>query len=273
MSINYFNEFSKLECRRKNQEFNFLDYFNLYILPRKDFIREYFATGKLPEYTTCSDYNPEWSYTLLKHFNARRVLDMSAGRGARMLGAMLAGCDYYLGIDPNEKSNEANYSLYYFYKHMLDIKTKVELINSPYEKPWERDRTDELFDILITSPPYFDLEIYVPSYDRLYNRQDQYRKKNKDKQLEKAQSIYNRTLEQWINDFLIVSICKTAKMIKRGGHILINMDISVNVELWMDYVSPLITSKKIKEAGLEYIGYYAVNSLKVPCAFWTFRLS
>ena len=45
---------------------------------------------------------------------------MSAGRGARMVSSFLADCDYYLGIDPNVKTNINNRTLGNFLKYHFD---------------------------------------------------------------------------------------------------------------------------------------------------------
>lgn len=282
MPVNYFNEVERAKCRRKTQEYNMIDYFEKVVKKDKSITDDY---EKIIEgngahiyfrmkIIACSEFNPEWAYTLIKHYGARRVLDMSAGRGARLLGAMLAGCDYYLGIDPNEATNINNRTMGSFYKYYFNLKTEFDFIDSGFEVPWEEKLLNtnknlftgksemRKFDMMISSPPYYDLEIYV-SED----------KSSGDKSSENkfsAQSIWNKSFEEWLDEFFIFSICKAIKFIKTGGYIIINIDNSVNKLVKEDYTTPLITSKKIRQAGAKYLGYYRLKDI-VPCTFWVFQ--
>ena len=76
--------------------------------------------------------------------------------GGRMIGALLNDVEEYVGIDPSPDSNRGNKVLLAHIGKYQD--TKVTLIQKPYEEVTE---DLGLFDMAITSPPYFDVEIYA----------------------------------------------------------------------------------------------------------------
>ena len=83
-----------------------------------------------------------------------RVFDPCIGWGGRMLGTTCLG-GTYIGCEPNTKT----------YNGLCKMITDLDLSGCTiYDKPVE-DVLDELkkydFDICITSPPYFDLEVYT----------------------------------------------------------------------------------------------------------------
>jgi len=93
------------------------------------------------------------------------ILDPSSGWGDRLVGAMALNnikSKYkykkikYLGVDPNS-------NLHYSYNNMINVlditnKDNYKLICSPFET---LDLGNQMFDLVFTSPPYFDLEVYT----------------------------------------------------------------------------------------------------------------
>ena len=87
-----------------------------------------------------------------------RVLDVCAGWGGRMIGAKSVGIKvHYTGIDPCAKTYEALRAI----RDELGL-TNVTLFNKPAEVALqELDRgPGATYDIALTSPPYYNLEIY-----------------------------------------------------------------------------------------------------------------
>lgn len=87
-----------------------------------------------------------------------RLLDVCAGWGGRMIGAKSVGINvHYTGIDPCAKTYEALRAI----RDELEL-TNVTLINKPAEVALqEMDRgPGATYDIALTSPPYYNLEIY-----------------------------------------------------------------------------------------------------------------
>jgi hypothetical protein len=112
--------------------------------------------------------------------NINSVLDISVGWGGRMLGASSLGKDIrYVGIEPCEKTYEGLCKI----KETLGL-TNVQLINKPAEIALfdnEDLLQSEKFDLALTSPPYFNLEIYSD---------------------EETQSLNYGSYENWIENFL-----------------------------------------------------------------------
>ena len=90
---------------------------------------------------------------MYKKYEAKRVLDFTAGWGARMIATMALDIDY-IGIDSNKslKQDTKNYQVIKPY-----TKSKVKMI-------WIEAQVDlskvGKYDAVFTSPPYEYLEVY-----------------------------------------------------------------------------------------------------------------
>ena len=98
-------------------------------------------------------YRPQMSKMVVTNLGAKRVLDPCAGWGGRMLGTIAAGAEY-VAFEPNTETYEGLLNLSKF----LGIQDKVRIIK---DSALEMDKYDiGEFDLILTSPPYFDLEVY-----------------------------------------------------------------------------------------------------------------
>jgi hypothetical protein len=87
---------------------------------------------------------------LYKKYNAKKVLDPTAGWGGRMLGAINLGIEY-TGID-------TNINLFDGYDKMIKLfDCKCKMIYNSFEVI---DFSTIDYDFVLTSPPYEDIEIY-----------------------------------------------------------------------------------------------------------------
>ena len=90
-----------------------------------------------------------------------RILDVCAGWGGRMIGAKSVGYNlpgiqvHYMGIDPCAKTYAALRAI----RDELGL-TNVTLINQPAEVALQELDPTAVYDIALTSPPYYNLEIY-----------------------------------------------------------------------------------------------------------------
>jgi hypothetical protein len=91
-----------------------------------------------------------------------RVLDVCAGWGGRMIGAKSAESlvspslkVHYTGIDPCAKTYEALRAI----RDELGL-TNVTLVNKPAEVALQELDPSVPYDIALTSPPYYNLELY-----------------------------------------------------------------------------------------------------------------
>jgi 16S rRNA G966 N2-methylase RsmD len=159
----------------------------------------YFVT-KLPKSTM---YRPQMSKLITR--GAEYVLDPCAGWGGRMLGSV-ANNAHYIAFEPNKATYDNLQRMIAF----LGIEHKTTIINDDalnidnYNIP--------SVDIVLTSPPYFDLEVYCK---------------------ESSQSITNRsTYKEWNDNFLYPLIQKFASKLKANGRSCWNVAKVGKNDMW-----------------------------------------
>jgi 16S rRNA G966 N2-methylase RsmD len=135
-------------------------------------------------------YRPQMAKMVVTNLEAKRVLDPCAGWGGRMLGSVAAGAEY-VAFEPNTETYESLLKLIKF----LGIEDKVRIIK---DSALEMDKYDiGEFDLILTSPPYFDLEVYSH---------------------EDTQSIKGcDTYSMWVNNFLKPLIELSISHMKQNG--------------------------------------------------------
>jgi len=130
---------------------------------------------------------------LYMKYNPKTILDFTMGWGGRLLGACSLNVPKYIGID-------SNYSLEKCYRDMvtwLENKstTKVELF---FRDCLKIDYSLLNYDMVLTSPPYYNLEIYTGT-----NR---------------------RTKDEWDKEFYEPIFRETFKHLQIGGHYCLNIN-------------------------------------------------
>jgi 16S rRNA G966 N2-methylase RsmD len=112
-------------------------------------------------------YRPQMAKMVVTNLGAKRVLDPCAGWAGRMLGCVAAGAEY-VAFEPNTETYESLLKLIKF----LGIEDKVRIIK---DSALEMDKYDiGEFDLVLTSPPYFDLEVYSHEDTQSINGCDSY---------------------------------------------------------------------------------------------------
>jgi 16S rRNA G966 N2-methylase RsmD len=135
-------------------------------------------------------FRPQLAKMIVEHYDAKIVLDPCAGWGGRMLGTVSAGAKY-IAFEPNI----ITWMNLKYLSEVLNIEDKVTLICDDALNMEEYDIPK--VDMIITSPPYFDLEIY--SHDE-------------------TQSITNcYNYDNWSERFLKSIIDKSLSYLKDGG--------------------------------------------------------
>jgi|9_EtaG_2_1085328.scaffolds.fasta_scaffold05009_2 hypothetical protein len=97
-------------------------------------------------------FKPSTSKYIYKLFNARSVLDPTAGWGGRMLGAMSLGIAY-TGIDTNVNLKPG-------YDEMMSQFNPEKNVRMIWEDALKVDYSKFTYDLVLTSPPYVNMEIY-----------------------------------------------------------------------------------------------------------------
>ena len=99
-------------------------------------------------------YRPTLTKRIVEVFNAKNVLDVCVGWGGRMLGACAVDGVHYTGFEPFTKT----------YNGLVKMKNLLELENATLYNSRAEDKLTDLpdksFDLALTSPPYYNLEIY-----------------------------------------------------------------------------------------------------------------
>ena len=154
---------------------------------------------------TITFFKPTIAKHLCVKFNAKSVLDPCAGWGGRMLGSVSAGAKY-TGYDTNEELREP-------YNNMikeLKLKNAEMIFKSCLE---DLDFEGLEYDLVLTSPPYENLEIYEGM--KAFDNDDVF-----------------------YEDFLIPMIDKCRKYIQQNGKVCINISPPMYEKLTKEYMYP-----------------------------------
>ena len=128
-------------------------------------------------------YRPHIAKTVCSNFSKKTVLDPCCGWGGRMLGALAAG-KKYIGFEPNSETFLGLNKIASF----LGVCDRVRIYNDGAENMSKYDFEDT--DLILTSPPYFNLEIYSESKH----------------QSENMFSTYDEWRDQWLRHVIRKSI-------------------------------------------------------------------
>jgi len=127
------------------------------------------------------------------------MLDFAAGWGDRLISSISCNLDCYVGVDPNKELMDGHNSIIKMFAPN-DIH-KYKIIYEPFQSCELPE--NQTFDLVFTSPPFFDLEIYNN---------------------EKGQSVIDfPRFEDWIVHFLFKSLHKAWKKLDKDGHMAIHI--------------------------------------------------
>lgn len=110
----------------------------------------YFNFG-LPKSTM---YRPQMAKMVVSNLGGVNVFDPCAGWGGRMLGSIAGGAECYTAFEPNTETYENLLRLIDF----LGLHDKVRIYKDSALNMKDYGIKD--IDVVLTSPPYFDLEVY-----------------------------------------------------------------------------------------------------------------
>lgn len=184
----------------------------------------------------------------IKMFKSKKILDFCSGWFDRGIGAMAldSTIKYYVGVDPNS-------CLHPKYREMIEYfgmsTEKYIMIQSPFETAVLPP--NKTYDLVITSPPYYSLEVYAD---------------------ETTQSITNRNLNEWFDDFLIVSLIKSWSVLDSEGHMIIIINDVYKVANYCELMVQVFTDITEDAEYLGVISYSEFDKGKPknaqPCWVW-----
>ena len=147
---------------------------------------------------------------MYKKYKATRVLDFTAGWGARMIAAMALDIDY-IGIDSNKNLKAGYNRIIKLLKPYT--KSNVKLF---FEKAEKVDFSKlGRYDYVFTSPPYE----YLEAYENMKN----YESDGKIKQPSSSQKIKMDDSAKFYDEFLVPTLKKAYKYLPKNKHICLNM--------------------------------------------------
>lgn len=192
-------------------------------------------------------FRPTWVKGLLtKIYDSRcltglRMLDISSGWGDRLLAAMASGMEY-LGYDPNYHLEPGHSAMI---RDFGDT-TKHRVIYEPFEKahlpPFEAD-------VVLSSPPFFNIEEYVAGQE--------------------GQSIVSYpTFEKWMVHFLFVSLLKAWHALKVGGYLVLSVGDNSKVPI----CEPMLLFIERYLVGSSWEGVIGIQGVEgYPRPMWVWR--
>jgi hypothetical protein len=189
-----------------------------------------------------AQFRPSAAKIIYDIYKPEKVLDFSVGWGDRILGAHASHfVKKYVGIDPNK-------NLFNGYMRQIHKYNTIWGKIKEFELIWGRAEDENIvlkdkFDMIFTSPPYFDKEKYDQSDQQSYK-------------------MY-KDFDSWMKDFLCKAIKIRSENLKSGGHLIINVsDIYTRHKLYKicDGMNDYIAST----GQFEYVGAIGLRMPKRP---------
>ena len=154
----------------------------------------------------CSQFKPNAAKALYDYFDVKNVLDFSAGWGDRLAGFYASlNTELYVGLDPRVENHPIYHKQAKYYSELLTMfeKKKEVFFHAEPAEDFDYSEYNDTFDIVFTSPPYFNVERY--SYD------------------DTQSWVRYKTINDWNKDFLHKAIEKMWPSIRSGGKLCINI--------------------------------------------------
>ena len=223
----YFSEDCRVKCSFKN---------NLPPIEKfkeiKDLVKPNMSYDKIDKILyenikNCSNLNATLIVSVFKFLKPKKVLDFSAGWGDRLIASMAYGCEY-TGVDPSNCMHER------YEKMIKTLGGKNKKDYKVYKKGFEDFKVEKSkYDLVFTSPPFFDLEIYEDSETQSVKR-------------------FNN-IEDWKKSFLFPSLKKSFIGLQKEGYLAIYVsDYTLNGKR-VSYVNDMKNYIR-KNLKVEYYG-------------------
>lgn len=137
--------------------------------------------------------------SIYNFFEAKSTLDLSSGWGDRLMGFAASNCQKYIGFDPNNNLQDG------YKNQILDYCSEKEakVICSGSEYLNDHLTEDDMFDLIFTSPPYFNIEKYTKDDTQSYKR-------------------YNK-IGIWLSEFLFKTLSQAWEHLEDNGILAINI--------------------------------------------------
>ena len=169
----------------------------------------------------CNNFRISVALTILDYFKPSSWLDISAGWGDRLIASILCKLKLYVSCDPNLELHPSYNNIITSLVSKNKQKNYIIYKNGFLEAPIVQNN----FDIVFSSPPFFDLEKYSNFPE---------------------DSIQNyKTEKEWCDNFLIKALIKAYNLLKLNGHIVLYVGGSPYVMLKMHLLDKIMNYKGI----------------------------
>jgi len=169
-----------------------------------------------------SNFRPSASRAIYDKYGGNGVTwDPSAGFGGRLLGAISSPTiKHYIACEPSEKTFLGLNNM----ASRLNVGKEISLCNVGSE---EFDLKDMKVDLVFTSPPYFNTEIYSDEETQSCNKFPEYR--------------------DWLDGYLYKTLKYVPEILKKGGYLIINIANTRNAPKLVADFKQIMKNKKDME--------------------------
>lgn len=154
----------------------------------------------------CSQFKPNVAKALYDYLEVENVLDFSAGWGDRLAGFYASeNGKHYVGIDPRKENHpiyQQQAEWYEKHRTFFEVEKQAEFHCAAAED-FDFSQYENHFDIVFTSPPYFNVERY--SYD------------------DTQSWVRYKSIDAWNEQFLHKVIHNLWGSIRSGGYLAVNI--------------------------------------------------
>ena len=147
-------------------------------------------------YGSVSIFKPINAMKIYTQFKPKCVLDFTMGWGGRLVGACALNIEKYIGVDLNPELERPYQLMSEFLRNHSN--TEIELY---FTDALKIDYSQLEYDMVFTSPPYYNIETYV--------------------------GTEKRTKEEWETEFYQPIIEKTYQHLSHGGYYCLNVPITI----------------------------------------------
>lgn len=191
-NLNFYEFFEKRNSMKKRHYIKNLLKYNMKNNPNMSIYKLWYKVFSL-YFSSISLFKPVLAVEVYNKYKPTSVLDPTMGWGGRLVGACALDIPKYIGIDIN-KNLEKPYSEMVDKLQELGTKTDIKLI---FQDALKIDYSKLDYDMVFTSPPYYNIEIY--------------------------QGTTHKTKEEWDNQFYFPLFEKTFKNLKQNGVYILNV--------------------------------------------------
>lgn len=199
---------------------------------------------------TCAQFRPSVAKAMYDKFECKTVLDFSMGWGDRLAGFYAGNTtEHYVGLDPKADNHPIYDTQRKFYnKHtsFFEHDKSSEFHICPAEE-FDFTKYNNYFDIVFTSPPYFNVEHYSQDNTQSFKRY--------------------KSVEIWNEQFLHKVLTNIRPSVKLNGIVAINISDVFSVsgkgkKRWLEITNPM--NDHMKSLGMEYVGAIGMEMAKRP---------